>query len=211
MRTGLALTAMLAAALAAGAETLDRIAVTVGKEVITESALVLDLRVTAFLDREPVEITPAAKRRAADRLVDQILILKEAKESHLPLPTNEEAQVLVDQIKQQYATPDEFDAELERHDITEKDLLAHMLAGLQASVFTDLRFRPGVYVSEDDARAYYDQLAKKETGTGLPSFEASRPEIVKLLTEERVLKALDAWLGMARMDVRIEYREKVFQ
>ena len=116
----------------------------------------------------------------------------------------------MEQIKQQYPSKDAFDAELERHDITQKDLLVHMLAGLQASTFTDLRFRPGIYISDDDAHAYYDQLAAKATA-GLPSFEQSHDEIVKLLTEERVLKALDNWLATARRDVRIEYREKVFQ
>ncbi len=214
MRTALAIP-MLAAALAAApggrAETLDRIAVTVGRDVITESALLEDLRVTEFLNHEPVQITAEAKRETADRLVDQILILKEAHESHLPLPTEADAQKMVDQIKQEYPSADAFDAELERHDITKKNLLAHMLAGLQASTFTDLRFRPGIYISEEDARAYYDQLAKKQTTSGLPSYEQSHDEIVKLLTEERVLKALDSWLETARMDVRIEYREKVFQ
>ena len=36
----------------AQAETLDRIAVSVGQEVITESQVILDLRVAAFLDQQ---------------------------------------------------------------------------------------------------------------------------------------------------------------
>src|SRR5437899_3021245 len=57
---------------------IDRIAVSVGNQVITESELITDLRVTAFLDRRPVDLSSAAKRKSADRLVDQVLILKEA-------------------------------------------------------------------------------------------------------------------------------------
>jgi len=201
---------MLTAALATQAETLDRIAITVDREVITESDLVMELRVTAFLDREPVEITGPLKRKAAGRLVDQILILREATESHLPLPTEIEANVLVDQIRRQYANDDEFDAELERHDITKGDLLAHMLAGLRASVFTDLRFRPAVSVSEEDERAYYEEFVRKRLGENAPPFEETRVEIEDVIAGQRVLDALDAWLEIARMAVRIEYKEKVF-
>jgi hypothetical protein len=199
------------AALPAAAETLDRIAVTVDREAITESDVIRELRVAAFLDQKPVEITGPLKRRAAERLVDQILILREAAESHLPMPTEAEARVLVDQIKRTYPSEDVFDAELERHDVSKRDLLAHMLAGLRASVFTDLRFRPGVSISEEDARAYYEENVRKRLGARAPSFEESRVEIEDLLAGQRVLDALDAWLESARAAARIEYKDKVFQ
>ena len=69
---------------------LDRIAVTVGRQVITESDVILDLRVDAFLDQKPVDISGDQKRRAADRLVDQMLILTEATLSRVPLATEED-------------------------------------------------------------------------------------------------------------------------
>jgi hypothetical protein len=213
MRFAFAMTMLVAAGGAVrGAQTLDRIAVTVGRTAITESALVMDLRVAAFLDRKPVEITGAAKRAAAQRLVDQVLILEEARQSLLPLPGEDGAQELVEQIKMMYSGADEFDAELERHDITVKDLEAHMLAGLRASAFTDLRFRPAINVPEEELRAYYNGLVRKQPGAGaVPPFEESRADIEKLLAGERVLKALDSWLETARAGVRIQYREKVFE
>ena len=63
---------------------LDRIAVTVGKQVITESDVIRDVRVAAFLDQKPVDLSGAEKRKAADRLVDQYLILQEAAFSRDP-------------------------------------------------------------------------------------------------------------------------------
>src|SRR3984885_8109581 len=77
------------------AETLDRIAVSIGREVITESQVILDLRVAAFLDRKPVDLSGPAKRQAAERLVDQILILREAVDSHVTLPSTEATAGLV--------------------------------------------------------------------------------------------------------------------
>ena len=46
---------------------LDRIAVIVGKRVIKTSDIDVDLRLTAFLNREPVRTDPDNKRRSAER------------------------------------------------------------------------------------------------------------------------------------------------
>ena len=60
-------------------EVLDQIAVTVNgqgntKQVIAESDLIRYLRVAAFLDAKPVDLSGASKRTAAAALVDQALM-----------------------------------------------------------------------------------------------------------------------------------------
>jgi hypothetical protein len=197
--------ALVAAALDR-AETLDRIAVTVGQEVITESRVILDLRVAGFLDGKPVDLSPAAKRKSAERLVDQLLILREAADSHLTLPSVEATAGLI----APYAAESGYQANLARYGISERDLGAHLLAGLRMLTFTDLRFRPDVQVSAEDIRNYYDKLPKSAAGPN-PSFEDSREQIEKLLVEQRVLDALDQWLAMARAAANIHYHEKAFE
>ena len=193
----------------ASAETLDRIAVTVGPEVITENQLILDLRVTAFLGRKPVDLSAAAKRQAAQRMVDQILILREAVDSHVTLPSTEAAAGLV----ATYKSDANYQADLERYGISERNLSDHLLAGLRTLTFTDLRFRPDVQVSQDDIRNYYDELARRPTPANarLGSFEENRDQIEKLLLEQRVIEALDKWLEMARISANIRYRAKAFE
>ena len=85
MLRALGIIAIILAPWGAQAEVLDRIAVTVGKQVITESEILRDLRVAAFIDGKPPDMSPAAKRKSADRLVEQILILQEAADSHIAL------------------------------------------------------------------------------------------------------------------------------
>ncbi len=199
----------LAGGSSAQAETLDRIAVTVGQDVITESQVILDLRVAAFLDRKPVDLSGAAKRQAAARLVDQLLILREAVDSHVTLPSTEAAAGLVEP----YAAESGYQADLKRYGISERDLAEHLLAGLRTLTFTDLRFRPEIQVSPEDVRSYYDQLARKPASAAAPlgSFEATRDQIEKLLLEQRVLEALDNWLATARSAANIQYRDKAFE
>ena len=180
-----------------------------GQEVITESQVILDLRVAAFLEHKPVDLSGAAKRQSAERLVDQLLILREAVDSHVTLPSTEATAGLVEP----YAAESGYQADLERYGISERDLGEHLLAGLRTLTFTDLRFRPDIQVSPEDIRSYYDKLPRQPDAAAgpLPSFEDSREQIEKLLVEQRVLEALDEWLKMARSAASIQYREKAFE
>jgi hypothetical protein len=204
MRNRAWITVLLAAS-AAQAEPLDRIAVSFGSQVITESALILDLRVSAFLDGVPADLSPAAKRRSAERLTDQFLILREATESHLALPTAQNVSPLLTQIRAQFGPLREYQAALKRYGIQESDVAAQLLSGLIGLTFTDLRFRPAVQIPETELRAYYEKLG------GQASYEESREQIETLLTRQRTSEALDQWLVTARTAARVEFREQVFR
>lgn len=193
---------------------LDRIAVTVGKQVITESDLIRDLCVDAFIDGKPVDLSPSAKRMAAVRLVDQILMLREADDSHLDLTTPDDAVKLLAEEKSKFANDSEYRNALGEYHVTEADLREHLLNGLRLLRFTDLRFRPGIQVSDAEIRERYDSLAATWRRAGrdpIPTFEESRAQVEKLLTEDFTMKALDDWLMMQRESKEIQYREAAFK
>jgi len=193
---------------------LDRIAVTVGKQVITEGEVVRDLRVAAFLDQKPVELSGAEKRKAADRLVDQLLIQQEIVFSRIPLTVEEDAAQMLAQVKSQYGSESEYQAALVRDHLTEADVVEHLLTGVRALRFTDLRFRPEIDISEDDLRDFYNKLSeegRKRGDTNVPTFEASRDDVEKLVTGQRITLALDRWLGAQRTQTQILYRDQVFR
>ena len=56
---------------------IDRVAVVVGNQVITASEVELEVRLTEFLNGAPLDLGPAARKAAAERLVDQQLIRNE--------------------------------------------------------------------------------------------------------------------------------------
>ena len=191
---------------------LDRIAVIVGTQVITESQVITDLRVEAFIDQKPVDLSGKAKLEAAGRLVDQMLMLQEADTSHLALPTLEAAQELVNRLRADYPMPGSFQAALDRYKITEHDVAVHMLIGLQTLTFTELRFRPGIQISDADLQKAYEELvpADQRTQPG-GSLEDNRRQLEDLLINRRVIQSLDEWLADARTDLSIRYRRPVFR
>jgi hypothetical protein len=191
---------------------LDRIAVTVGRQVITESDVDRDLRVAAFLDRKPIDLSGEQKRKAADRLVDQLLILQEAEFSRVPLPDRADAERLIEPVKREYA--DDYNAALKRYRITQNDVVEQLFAGVRALRYTDLRFRPEVQFSDSDLRELYSTLVaegKKKGETQIPGFESSREQLEKLLTDQRTAQALDRWLQNQRTETPILYRDEVFK
>jgi parvulin-like peptidyl-prolyl isomerase len=212
MKKFAALILVLVASTASGV-TLDRIAATVGKRVILESDVLRDLRITAFLDQKPIDESGDAKRKAAERLVDQVLILREAMENRVLLPGDDEGEKLLESAKMQYGAADEYRAALARYGIREAELREHLLAGYRTLQFTDLRFRPEVRVSEDELREFYELLIAggRRGNEPVPSFEDSREQVEKLVSDQKVIRALDSWLASTRVQMGVGYRDKVFE
>lgn len=199
------LLAFLLATVCIRAATLDRIAVTVGRHVISEHDILQDMRISAFIDGKAPVFTVDQKRKAAERLVDQYLVLEDATATRVPPPAAAEVAGLLAPIKAHYATDQAYRAAMTQAQISESELSEQLLAGLRMLRYTDLRFRPEVQISEDALRAYYDKLAPPQ------SFEASRGDIEKLLTNQQTMQALDRWLEMSRSETAIAYREGAFQ
>ena len=61
----------------AHAEVIDRIAVTLDNQVITQSEILREMRLTAFLNGDPLDLSGESRKKAAGRLIEQKLIRKE--------------------------------------------------------------------------------------------------------------------------------------
>ncbi len=195
-------------------QVLDRIAVTVDQEVIAESDIIRFLRVAAFLDDKPVDLSGPSKRTAATALVDQALILMDASDSHITLLSPQEIPPMLQQVKTQYPTEEAYQAALKKYGITEQDVENHLQSGVRALRFADLRFRPEVQISDQDLHAAYDKfVAEWRTTHKEPpaSFDQNRANLEQLLTNQRTTQALDQWLETQRMQRHVDYREDVFR
>jgi len=205
---------MLAGALDA-VVVLDRMAVIVGKHVIKTSDIDWDLRLTAFLNRQPLNFSPTTKRQSAERLIDQEIIRQEIVTGNYKRPPDSDAVALLNNLRRdRFGGSDAATREaLQRYGITEDQLRAQLLWQLTVLRFIDQRFRPAIIVSDDEVRAYYDQhLAelRRQYPTD-NSFEALEPKVRSLIEGQRINQNLEEWLAEARKSTRIEYRQEAFQ
>jgi len=200
-------------ALSAGAEIIDRIAVSVGNEVITTDQVHDEVCVAAFLNHTQPDLSAGERRKAAERLIEQTLIKREMDFTHYPLPALSDADPLVKKVEAGYPGRQAFLSTLAGYAISEDDLRRHLWWQLTLLKFTGERFRPSIQVTTAEIRQYYrEQVAKwREQGvTAIPSFEESRDAMEKALTEERVNQVMDRWLGDARTQIDIRFRNGVF-
>jgi len=202
------------AVFACRAEVIDQIAVVVGNSVITESEILREIRLTAFLNGAPLDFSPAAKRKTAERLVEQRLVSNEITGSLYPLPSQAAAEEMLKQIKDRFPNPAAYGQELLRAGVSEDELRAHLARQLATLSFLDFRFRPGIQIGEDEMRKYFDErvapgLRKAQPG-GTFSLNDYRPQVQEALTGEHIDTASDAWLKEVRNRTRIEFRPQVF-
>jgi hypothetical protein len=201
-------------ALAISAEVVDRLAIAVGREAITELQLDEEIRVAAFLNRQPIVRDLDTRRAAADRLVQQLLISREMEVSRYPLPGEDAVDEYFEQIRGRFSSAAEFDQALKTYGLTRNSLRDHLALQLTTLRFIEFRFQPEIDVSEAEIRTSYERGVATWTPAhsgARPSLEASRKSIRKVLTEERIDRALDAWLQERRRRVHIVYVDASLQ
>jgi parvulin-like peptidyl-prolyl isomerase len=190
------------------ADIIDRVAITVGRTAILDSEIRREVRVTAFLNQEPVNLSEKSRKIAASRLIDQALIREQIRTGAYPVASQSEAANFLSEIKKdRFRTDGAYKRALAQYGISETELKERLLWQLTVLRFIDARFRPAVVVSDQDAQKYYEQHRQAYP----QGFEASRQAIIEQIAGERMNDLLDDWLEQSRKQARIEYLEKSLQ
>jgi peptidyl-prolyl cis-trans isomerase SurA len=198
-----------------GAVVLDRVAVVVGLHVVKTSDIDRDLRATQFLNRESLNFSVDAKKKAAGRLIEQELIRQEIVAGAYKGATATDVDNFLSQLRRDRfgGSAAQLNANLARYGLSEEQLREYLLWQMTVLRFIDERFRAGVVVTDEDVRAYYDRH-KAELEKANPqnhTYEALQPKIRDILTGERVNQNFEEWLQETRRRTRVEYREAAFQ
>ena len=199
-----------------GAELIDRVAVSVGTTVITESELIEHLRIRALLEGIPLQLDGDSKRDAADRLIQQALIRREIETTRYTIPEAAQAQPLLAAFKLSRFRDNasEYEAALKAAQVTEAEVQASFLWQLTVLRFIEYRFRPGIQIAGEDIRDYYEKKFlpdwRSRSKEPAPSAESAASAVEEILLQERIDNQLDRWISLTRTQVSIRYREEVF-
>jgi hypothetical protein len=189
---------------AARAEMIDRSAIVVGRQVVKLSDVERDIRVTSFLNGQQPDFSPASRKQAASRLIDQALIREQVRSGEFRVASIAEAdQLLAETRKDRFANDAQFKHSLSQYGIDEMDLRGRLLWQLTVLRFIDARFRPAVVVSDQEIREYCDKHAAASC--------TQKPQITQVIEGERINQLLNEWLDQGRKETRVEYLEKSLQ
>lgn len=196
------------------ADIIDRIAISVANQAITDSQIDEEVRATQFLNGDKLDVSAAERKQAADRLIEQALVKREMEQSRYPLPALSEGNEQLQMMKAGYPNDAQFQEALQAYGITQDELSRRLWWQLTILRFVDYRFRPGIQVSDAEVQAYYKkQVAKweEEGSKSIPTLQEARGQIAEILTQQKIDEALDSWLAGERMQIMIEYHDKALQ
>ena len=208
------LTAISFCTLLTSAVVLDRVAVIVGRRVVKVSDIDRGLRVSQFLNREPLALDTAAKKKAAERLIDQELIRQEVLNGSYRSPSQQEVTVFLQQLTRDRfgGSSAQLQAALTKYGLSMEQLRQQLIWQLTVLSFIDQRFRPGVLVTDEDVRAYYEEhrAALEKGSRGNATLQSLEPKIRDILVGERVNENFEEWLTQTKDRTRIEFKEAAF-
>jgi hypothetical protein len=207
---------LLPAFLLAQGTIIDRIAVSVGAQVVTTSDVEREIRVAAFLNGAQPDLSPASRRTAAGQLVEQTLVRHDLETSRYPSPAASEVDPIFDQqMKARFADAAALSAALKAAGVTEQDVKGELLWQRVLLSFLDVRFRPAVQVSDAEVQDYFDKTVKPAAEAAHPGQPISqddyRDQIETTLTGQKEDQELDRWLTDAKKRTAIVYHDEALQ
>ena len=140
----------------ASAALVDRVAITVGNKVITESEIVRRIRLAAFQNGLQPDYGLAARREAARSLIDLKMVEREMDLGHYPRTEPERAKTLLAAFTAEHyrSSPEALRMALAGSSLASADLMEELAEQNDLTSFLDLRFRPSVQISDAEIEKY---------------------------------------------------------
>jgi peptidyl-prolyl cis-trans isomerase SurA len=192
-------------------EVVDRIVANVNGHILLQSDWEEELAFEAFANARPLDaLTPAERKAALDRLIDQELLREQVR----PLesaPAELVAARVAEIRKTLLLTSDEgWRASLQRYGLTQPVLEKRLGNDIQLMRLVEARLRPSVQVDTRAVESYYRERLLPElqrAGSKAVSLPEVFGHIRDLLTEQKVNQLLDSWLVSLRSESRIQTSE----
>jgi hypothetical protein len=190
MRPFLALLTLTAAV--SSAAVIDRVALVVGKAVFTQSEIDDEVRLSEMEGGKPLDLSAAARKAAAERMVDQQLLRDEMAATAFELSKGDAAALLAQFRQQHYRIATQYQAALANYGITESQLKDHLAWEVTVVQFTDQRFKPFTV-------PFDDQTADRSIADVKPKPKTPEDDPMAL------------WLKQQRAATKIVFKQEAFQ
>lgn len=203
--------AALAVPVRAG-QVIDRIVANVNGHILLQSDWEEELAFEAFANARPLDaVTPAERKAALDRLIDQELLREQVRPAE-GAPAELVAARVAEIRKTLLPTSsdEEWHAALQRYGLTQAALEKRLGNDIQLMRLVEARLRPSIQVDTRAVESYYRERLLPElqrAGSKAVSLPEVFGHIRDLLTEQKINQLLDSWLVSLRSESRIQTSE----
>jgi len=186
----------------ANARLIDGVAARIEDDIITESE-VRELAAFQLL----VDGRAKPRPELIQELADQWIASGEARVAYYPEPSEEDVNLLFEQLRAKFPSADEFHKRAVEVGLTEADIHRLLQKQLYLSRFLDYRFRPAAQVDQKQIEAYYnDQLVPKlkQQGQPIPPLEDVQEAIQEVLVQRVISDRSTVWLNETRARLKMD-------
>jgi peptidyl-prolyl cis-trans isomerase SurA len=197
--------AMAIAALAARAETVDRIAAVIDEQVLTVSEVgqLVELR---FFERD-AESDDEYRRDILEALIAQTLRLRDVERFGAPDVPADTIEARLVEIQRRFPSPADFEAALVRAELTLDEVRALIRRQLQVEIYIRERFAPLVFVSNEEIDAYYRgpwSQQRRQRGLAVVPLDQVREEVRESLRAARLEEEVARWTDRLRLRADVD-------
>jgi parvulin-like peptidyl-prolyl isomerase len=193
---------LIAAAIAAGQDVIDRIVARVDNDIILMSDVRALAKYQTFVDGKA---EPDAD--ILERLIDQYIVRNEAKAALFPQPSDEDVKRSLERLKRSFSSPEEFEERQKQSGLTDEDIDRMLRVQLYLSNYLDSRFRASIQIDDKDIENFYKSriVPRAESrGQTPPTLDAARGFIQEALVQRAINEQSDRWLKEARARLHID-------
>ena len=194
---------------------LDRVVAQVNQRIILASDLDEEIRLSV-LDPAMVGQAPLTRQRALEQIISRSLIEQQIRQEDAQAAEPPQSEVderlaelrkeLPACVHQNCASEAGWSAMLAELHLTPNRVTAYLRYRLEILRFIELRFRPGIRISQEQVAEYYKNtlLPQYKPGERVPSLDQVAPRIQEVLLEQQVNVLFDNWLTNLRQQGDVE-------
>lgn len=194
-----ALALLLAARDSLLADTVDRVAATIDRQVLTVSEINQMVEIRFFPSSDRREILEA--------LIAQALRFRDVERFGAQDIPKDSIETRVGDIQRRFASPAEFTAALARAELTLDEVRALVKRELQVEAYIQERFAPMIFVSNEDIESTYAgtwSQQRRERGLPIPALAEVREEIRALIRSRQLQQEIDKWTAQLRARANVD-------
>ena len=197
-------------ALEAG-EVIDRIVASVNSHTILQSDWDDELRYESFMAGRNFEAsTPAERKSALERLIDQQLLEEQVRSTELSPATPDEVEKQLELLRDDYirkGNTDSWTAALSNYGLSEAKIRSRLALELNQLRLVDARLRPSIQVDAAAIEKYYNEQFLPElrrSGAQPITLQQASGKIREILVQQKINEALASWLEALRSQAQTQ-------
>lgn len=186
--------------------TVDRVAAVVDQQIIavSEVSQMVEMR---FFARPPAQSEDDYRRAVLENLIAQALRHRDVERFSAQSIPKDSIESRLNEIQKRFASPADFDAALQRAELTPDEFRALIKRQLEVEAYIQERFAPLIFIPNEDIDAYYRgtwSQQRRTRGLPVPPLNDVREEIRTLLRSDRLQREVETWTAQLRTRANVD-------